>query len=96
MEGNNSALLEVSDLTVSYGNNVAVRNINLKVEKGDIVTLIGANGAGKSTVLKSILGLQRPDKGSIFFMGHDISRMSVDGGCFLRHCFRPRRPWCFE
>jgi branched-chain amino acid transport system ATP-binding protein len=78
LEGNNSALLEVNDLTVSYGNIVAVRNINLKVEAGNIVALIGANGAGKSTVLRSILGLQRSDQGSIFFMGHDISRVSVD------------------
>jgi branched-chain amino acid transport system ATP-binding protein len=78
LERNNSTLLEVSDLTVSYGNNVAVRNINLKVEEGEIVALIGANGSGKSTVLRSILGLQRPDRGSILFMGKDISRVSVD------------------
>jgi branched-chain amino acid transport system ATP-binding protein len=78
LERNNSALLEVNDLTVSYGSIVAVRNINLKVEAGNIVALIGANGAGKSTVLRSILGLQRSDQGSVFFMGHDISRVSVD------------------
>ena len=78
MEKNNSFLLRVNDLSISYGNIVAIREINLKVEKGEIVTLIGANGAGKSTLVKGILGIQRPSRGSISFLGQDITWTTVD------------------
>jgi branched-chain amino acid transport system ATP-binding protein len=75
---NNSYLLEVKDLTVHYGNILAVDGIALGVRKGEIVTLIGANGAGKSTVLKGILGIQRASRGTISFMGREISRAATD------------------
>ena len=75
---NNSYLLEVKDLTVHYGNILAVDGIALGVGKGEIVTLIGANGAGKSTVLKGILGIQRASRGTISFMGREISRAATD------------------
>ena len=78
MEKNNSFLLRVKDLSISYGNIIAIREINLKVEKGEIVTLIGANGAGKSTLVKGILGIQRPSRGSISFLGQDITWTTVD------------------
>jgi branched-chain amino acid transport system ATP-binding protein len=78
LEKNSLPLLEIQDLRVSYGSIVAVRDISLKVQKGDILSLIGANGAGKSTVLKTILGLQRPDQGSIRFEGRDITTAAVD------------------
>jgi len=78
LEKNNSFLLRVKDLSISYGNIIAIREINLKVEKGEIVTLIGANGAGKSTLVKGILGIQRPSRGSISFLGQDITWTTVD------------------
>jgi branched-chain amino acid transport system ATP-binding protein len=78
LEKNEWPLLKIHDLTVSYGNIVALRTIGLKVDQGNIVTLIGANGAGKSTVLKTILGLHRPDQGSIHFKGQDVTAASVD------------------
>ena len=65
-------LLEIHDLAVHYGGVAAVKGISLNVEEGSIVTLIGANGAGKSTVLRSICGLKEPTSGGIRFAGHRI------------------------
>jgi len=67
------ALLEVKDLHVSYGSINALRGINFEVNEGEIVTLIGANGAGKSTTMNTIMGLLRPVKGQIIYRGEDIS-----------------------
>ena len=67
------ALLDVRDLTVSYGPVVALRNVTLSVEPGEIVAVIGANGAGKSTLLKSVSGLLAPRSGSIEFAGVPIA-----------------------
>lgn len=78
MEKNSLPLLEIHDLTVSYGNIVAIRDISLKIKKGDVCCLIGANGAGKSTVLKTVLGLQRPDHGFIRYEERDITTADVD------------------
>jgi branched-chain amino acid transport system ATP-binding protein len=66
-------LLEVVDLHVHYGAIHALHGVSLTVEKGTIVTLIGANGAGKSTTLRAISGLNRPSQGRIVFDGHDIT-----------------------
>jgi branched-chain amino acid transport system ATP-binding protein len=66
------ALLEVSDLHTFYGNIEALKGISLEVEEGEIVTLIGSNGAGKSTTLRSISGLTPPRSGSISFDGEEI------------------------
>ncbi len=66
-------LLELSDVHSYYGNIHALKGISLSVEKGEIVTLIGANGAGKSTTLKTISGLLRPRQGSIRLNGRDMS-----------------------
>ncbi len=66
-------LLEVQDLSVFYGSIQAIKGISFKVDEGEIVTLIGANGAGKSTTLKTISGLTRPKGGFIKFDGNDIS-----------------------
>lgn len=65
-------LLEVTDLKVAYGKIVAVKGISLTVNKGEIVTLIGSNGAGKSTTLRTISGLLHPKSGSIIFKGKAI------------------------
>jgi branched-chain amino acid transport system ATP-binding protein len=70
------AMLAVSDLHVFYGNIAAVRGLSLAVRPGEIVTLIGANGAGKSTTLRTISGLLRPRHGSVTFDGRDITRMA--------------------
>jgi branched-chain amino acid transport system ATP-binding protein len=67
------ALLDVRDLTVSYGPVVALRNVSLSVEPGEIVAVIGANGAGKSTLLKSVSGLLAPRSGSIELAGVPIA-----------------------
>jgi branched-chain amino acid transport system ATP-binding protein len=66
-------LLSLADLHVFYGAVHALKGITVNVESGKIVTLIGANGAGKSTILKTISGLIRPTKGNLVFMGKDIS-----------------------
>ena len=67
------AMLVVEGLEVRYGVIPAVRNLNIEVKQGEIVTLIGANGAGKSTTLKTISGLVRPHAGKIIFEGQDIT-----------------------
>jgi branched-chain amino acid transport system ATP-binding protein len=66
------ALLELRDVHTFYGNIHALKGITLSVERGEIVTLIGANGAGKSTTLKTISGLLRPRSGEIWFDGERI------------------------
>jgi branched-chain amino acid transport system ATP-binding protein len=68
------ALLELHDLHVHYGNIHALKGISLEVGEGEIVTLIGANGAGKSTTLNAISGLVRASAGSIHYDGQDITR----------------------
>lgn len=68
-------LLSVDDIHVYYGNIAAVKGISLKVYKGEIVTLIGGNGAGKSTTMRTISGLLAPKSGSITFEGQTISGM---------------------
>ena len=69
------ALLELRELHVHYGNIHALKGISLEVGEGEIVTLIGANGAGKSTTLNAISGLVRPSAGSIHYAGQDITRI---------------------
>jgi branched-chain amino acid transport system ATP-binding protein len=68
------ALLEVDGIETYYGNIKALKGVSLTVERGEIVTLIGSNGAGKSTTLRSISGLNQPRVGSIHFDGKDITR----------------------
>jgi branched-chain amino acid transport system ATP-binding protein len=69
------ALLELHDVHTYYGNIHALKGISLTVEQGEIVTLIGANGAGKSTTLNSISGLVRPRTGRILFDGQDLAHV---------------------
>lgn len=70
-------MFEVRDLVVHYGVINALKGISLTVNEGEIVTLIGANGAGKSTTLRTISGLIRPTSGSIIFNGEDITKLSA-------------------
>ncbi|MBR6719320.1 MAG: ABC transporter ATP-binding protein [Clostridia bacterium] len=68
-----SDFLKIEGLKVNYGGIEAVKGIDIDVPEGKIITLIGANGAGKSTTLKSIAGLVKPKEGKITFMGEDIT-----------------------
>jgi branched-chain amino acid transport system ATP-binding protein len=71
-------MLEIRGLSVNYGAIQALRQVDLVVNAGEIVTLIGANGAGKSTTLKAISRLVNPVGGKIFYEGQDIARLSPD------------------
>ena len=89
------AFLEVDDIATYYGNIQALKSISLTVEEGECVTLIGSNGAGKSTTLRSISGLTPPREGSIQFEGReigetpaqDIVRLGISQSPEGRHCF---------
>ena len=71
------AMLEIKDINVYYGAIHAIKGISLEVNEGEIVTLIGANGAGKSTTLRTISGLLKPKTGTINFLGNDIAGMAA-------------------
>jgi len=89
------ALLEVQDIRTYYGSIEALKGVSLDVDDGEVVTLIGSNGAGKSTTLRSIAGLTPASSGSVTFAGQDITRVPaheiVSYGIALspegRHCF---------
>ena len=66
-------MLEIHDLEVAYGSITALHRVNIKVEKGKIITLVGSNGAGKSTTLKAVSGLVRTRRGKILLEGVDIT-----------------------
>jgi branched-chain amino acid transport system ATP-binding protein len=70
-----TALLQVEGLQLNYGQISVCRDVSLQVAEGEIVTLIGANGAGKSTTLRAIAGALLPRAGSIHFRGHDITQL---------------------
>ncbi len=72
------ALLEIENLHVSYGAIVALRGISFQVQAGQVVSLIGANGAGKSTTINTLSGLIKPRKGAIRFEGHDLAGWRAD------------------
>jgi branched-chain amino acid transport system ATP-binding protein len=74
----NAPVLTITDLHVYYGNIAAVKGISLEVYQGEIVTLIGANGAGKSTTMRTVSGLIKPRKGEIVFEGNRVSGMRGD------------------
>ncbi|MBQ3076344.1 MAG: ATP-binding cassette domain-containing protein, partial [Clostridia bacterium] len=71
-------MLEVNNLKVSYGGIEAVKGISFTVNEGEIVTLIGANGAGKSTTLRSIVGLVKAAEGSIRYQGDELTGLPTD------------------
>ena len=89
------ALLEVNEIHAHYGGIEALRGVSLSVEEGEVVTLIGSNGAGKSTTLRAITGLTPASRGSVVIDGEDVTRVPaheiVDRGIALspegRHCF---------
>lgn len=71
-------LLKVSNIETFYGQIQALKGISLDVEEGKIVTLLGANGAGKSTTMKTIVGLLKPKKGSVEFLGENVVGLRPD------------------
>ncbi len=72
------ALLEVSNIETYYGPIMAIRGVSFKVPKGSIVTILGANGAGKTTILKTVSGVMDPQKGSVTFEGRPIQGLDPD------------------
>ncbi len=74
--GSGDVVLSIKDLHVHYGSIAAVKGITVEVRQGEIVTLIGSNGAGKSTTLRTISGLIRPSKGTMTFLGQNLAAMS--------------------
>jgi len=88
-------LLEVSDLSVSYGDIEAVHGISFHVENGEFVSIIGANGAGKTTTLRALMGLQNAKSGKILFDGTDITDMPAHKRANLGIRIVPERARCF-
>ena len=86
------ALLELDDIHTYYGNIEALKGISIDVDEGEIVTLIGSNGAGKSTTLRSISGLTPPAQGSIRFDGEEIAETRAAGHRPARHLAVARGP----
>ena len=74
------SMLKVENLSVHYGMIQAVRDVSFEVNEGEVVSLIGANGAGKTTILRTLSGLVRPSSGRIEFLGQEIQR------CLLKNC----------
>ena len=69
------AMLEVKDLEVYYGVIQAIKGVSFHVDQGEVIALIGANGAGKTTILHTVTGLLAPKKGSVYFEGKEITKM---------------------
>lgn len=81
-------MLELKQLDLFYGNIQAVRNLSLNVNQGELVALLGANGAGKTSTLRGISGMLKPRKGRIFFNGQDLTKVNPHQivGLGLAHC----------
>jgi branched-chain amino acid transport system ATP-binding protein len=90
------ALLEVEDIHTFYGNIEALKGVSLEVEEGAIVTLIGSNGAGKSTTLRSISGLTSAREGAVRFDGRDITRVPPQEIVRLGISLSPEGRHCFQ
>ena len=90
------SLLEVKNIDVHYGDFLALQNISLNVEPGTIVSLIGANGAGKSTIMNTICGFNKPTKCEIIFDGQNISGKKPSQIAKLGLSMAPEGSHCFE
>jgi branched-chain amino acid transport system ATP-binding protein len=89
-------LLEVEDIVTAYGSIEALKGVTLHVDEGEVVTLIGSNGAGKSTTLRSISGLSPPKSGSIRYRGEEISMMPAQEIVRLGISQSPEGRRCFQ
>ncbi|GLK78908.1 ABC transporter ATP-binding protein [Methylopila turkensis] len=74
----NETLLEIRNLEIRYGAAVAVRDVSMTVKRGQLVAVIGANGAGKSSLVRGATGLVRPSRGEVRFRGEDTTRLTAD------------------
>jgi phospholipid/cholesterol/gamma-HCH transport system ATP-binding protein len=84
---NSDVKIEIRDLTMAYGSNVIMKDINTKIKTGSIFVIMGNSGSGKSTMLRHMLGLQRPAKGDVFYDGKSFWSMDEDARRVqLRHC----------
>jgi lipopolysaccharide export system ATP-binding protein len=88
--------LEINGLYKSYGSKIVLKNIDLKVSTSEIVGLLGPNGAGKTTTFYSILGLVRPDKGTIFFDDENISNLPMYKRAIRGISYLPQEPSIFR
>jgi branched-chain amino acid transport system ATP-binding protein len=89
-------MLELTDVRTAYGSIEALKGVSLTVEEGEVVTLIGSNGAGKSTTLRSISGLTPPRAGSIKFRGEEISTLPAQDIVRLGISQSPEGRRCFQ
>lgn len=80
-------MIEIADVYKSFGNNQVLNGVNLKIEKGETIVVLGRSGCGKSVLLKHIIGLMRPDAGKIFINGEDITAYSDEKLYNLRRRF---------
>ncbi len=90
------SLLEVKNIDVHYGDFLALKDVSINVEPGTIVSLIGANGAGKSTIMNTICGLNKPSKGEIIFDGQNIAGKKPNQIARLGLSMAPEGSHCFE
>jgi lipopolysaccharide export system ATP-binding protein len=88
--------LHASALVKTYGNRTVVNGLSLKVEPGEVVGLLGPNGAGKTTAFFMIIGLVRPDAGSVFFDGADITHLPIHQRARLGLGYLPQEPSVFK
>ena len=91
-----ATMLEVDDIHTAYGSIEALKGVSLKVEEGEVVTLIGSNGAGKSTTLRSISGLTPPRQGSVRFEGNEIAETAPQDIVRLGISQSPEGRRCFQ
>ena len=90
------SLLEVNHIDVHYGDFLALKDVSIHVEPGTIVSLIGANGAGKSTIMNTICGLNKPTKGDLIFDGQNIAGKKPNQIARLGLSMAPEGSHCFE
>ena len=79
-----SSLISVTDVTKYFGSNRALHDVNLRVEKGEVVVLLGLSGSGKSTLLRHLDGLEQPSSGSVQVLGHEVPRLNASALRSLR------------
>jgi len=91
LEGSDRPLLNISGLNVYYGESHILRNVDMSVRPGEMVCLIGRNGVGKTTLLKTLIGLLKPRTGSIQFMGESLAKKTPDQRARLGIGYVPER-----
>ena len=78
-------IISVRDVRVSYGKHRVLDGVNLDVRQGEVMVLLGGSGSGKSTLIRHMVGLERPDSGTVYIKGVDINRCSEQELNALRH-----------